>query len=355
MRWKYGVSPHLGLLGVASLLLLVVPAPLSASVSGTGGRASADGYGGGVASTDEVATRAGQAALALGGNSVDAALAAAAVLAVRAPAAGGLGGGSAVVHLDGSTGRVDLVDGCVPLGALPAWSRAAALWGTPGFEDVLGQARKTATKPLATTLRAMQKAGAASLLQDPTGAAVAAALTRNHLALPQVATTPGRPASLRRDGFQLSGGVAAGTNVPSEATTSVVAADRWGSLTAVVSSMGVRGGIGGEIPGTGVTLGAPLPARCGSALPTIAVAEGPSFTSALAVAAAGGGRTRAAVVSRDPVAGVLDAHLGKGLGLQRSVRAQSSPVLAIELTGTNDVDVVTDGRHGGSAAVVHEQ
>ena len=69
------------------------------------------GTGGAVASVDTLATEAGLAALRRGGNAVDAAVTAAAVLGVTEPYSAGIGGGGFMVIYLAATGEVVTIDG----------------------------------------------------------------------------------------------------------------------------------------------------------------------------------------------------------------------------------------------------
>jgi gamma-glutamyltranspeptidase/glutathione hydrolase len=130
----------------------------------------ATGYGGAVATVDLDASRAALEILRQGGNAVDAAVAAAAVIGVTEPYSGGIGGGGFFVHYDARTGQVSTVDGRetaparmrsdsfidpvtrdpVPFaeavtsglsvgvpGTPRTWERALARWGTMSLADVL--------------------------------------------------------------------------------------------------------------------------------------------------------------------------------------------------------------------------
>jgi gamma-glutamyltranspeptidase / glutathione hydrolase len=69
------------------------------------------GYGGAVSTVDADATDAGLAVLRRGGNAVDAAVAAAAVLGVTEPYSAGIGGGGYFVYYDAKSRRVHTLDG----------------------------------------------------------------------------------------------------------------------------------------------------------------------------------------------------------------------------------------------------
>jgi gamma-glutamyltranspeptidase/glutathione hydrolase len=71
---------------------------------------TATGYGGAVASLDPYATEAGLSVLRRGGNAVDAAVAASAMLGLTRPYDGSIGGGGFFVIRDGKTGEVTTID-----------------------------------------------------------------------------------------------------------------------------------------------------------------------------------------------------------------------------------------------------
>lgn len=71
--------------------------------------ATATGYGGAVASLDPYATQAGIEILRKGGNAVDAAIAASAMLGVTRPYDGSIGGGGFFVHYSAETGEVTTI------------------------------------------------------------------------------------------------------------------------------------------------------------------------------------------------------------------------------------------------------
>jgi len=99
-----------GLLVLAAALVLA-PFPATIGFAGPGGAgAVATGRGGAAASADEHATRAALEMLAKGGNAVDAAVAAAAVLGVTKPFWCGIGGGGFMVIYLASEHRVVTVD-----------------------------------------------------------------------------------------------------------------------------------------------------------------------------------------------------------------------------------------------------
>jgi gamma-glutamyltranspeptidase/glutathione hydrolase len=171
---------------VAAAALLLGPAtaslPASAVVRARASsqlpkRPVAAGTGGAVASDDVEATSAGLEVLRDGGNAIDAAVAAAAVLGVTDPFAGGIGGGGYLVYYDARTRRVSTIDGRetaprlaapglftdpgtgqplafpaavtsglsvgVP-GTLMTWQKALDLWGTQSLAQLLRPAELVA-------------------------------------------------------------------------------------------------------------------------------------------------------------------------------------------------------------------
>jgi gamma-glutamyltranspeptidase/glutathione hydrolase len=96
---------------VATASCAVSRPPSSGAVAvGTSGSV-AIGTGGAVATVDVDASRAGIEVLREGGNAIDAAVAAAAMLGVTEPYSAGLGGGGFLVYFQAATGRVFTVDG----------------------------------------------------------------------------------------------------------------------------------------------------------------------------------------------------------------------------------------------------
>lgn len=106
--------PHRTILHLVLALALSV---LGAAVA----QSSQSGSGGAAATVDERATAAAITVLELGGNAVDAAVAAAAVLGVTDPFSSGLGGGGFMLVRDAESGRVISIDGreTAPLAATP--------------------------------------------------------------------------------------------------------------------------------------------------------------------------------------------------------------------------------------------
>ncbi|MDH3425981.1 MAG: gamma-glutamyltransferase [Acidimicrobiia bacterium] len=100
------------LLVVVSTLALVLAAPqANATPREPAKQPVAVGTGGAVASVDPLATDAGLAILRQGGNAIDAAVAAAAVLGVTEPYSAGIGGGGFMVIYLADEGRVVTIDG----------------------------------------------------------------------------------------------------------------------------------------------------------------------------------------------------------------------------------------------------
>jgi gamma-glutamyltranspeptidase/glutathione hydrolase len=101
----------MALVAIATLLGLVGPTPASAVPGEPDKQAVAIGSGGAVATVDPLATDAGLAVLRSGGNAVDAAVAAAAVLGVTDPYSAGIGGGGFMVIYLADEDRVVTIDG----------------------------------------------------------------------------------------------------------------------------------------------------------------------------------------------------------------------------------------------------
>ena len=102
------------LLIAASLAINLLPAVVAAPAYATSGdfvkQAVAVGKGGAVASVNLLATAEGTRVLRQGGNAVDAAVAAAAVLGVAEPFSSGIGGGGFMVIYDARHHRVTTID-----------------------------------------------------------------------------------------------------------------------------------------------------------------------------------------------------------------------------------------------------
>jgi hypothetical protein len=264
---------------------------------------------------------------------------------VLIPQAAGLGGGSAVVHVDGASGAVDLVDGCRPLEATAAWVTAKARWGSDAT-DVYADAAQHAHGPLRASVRALSLGDSLDLRSGVRDASTAGPVAQRRL-FPQDV-----------DGRLVAGGAASGQDgsVPADAYASVVVADRNGDVTAVVTSMGRHGGSGRALPGTGVTEGAPLPSACGETLPTVLLQRSPDGrTLSAALAVAPSGSRKAVAESSDPRRSV-SAVLGRygGPSLSAVVSRQRVPLVAVALDQDGSVHAVGLGRTGGSAAVVHD-
>jgi gamma-glutamyltranspeptidase/glutathione hydrolase len=95
---------------LAVLLTLLIAAPAHAAVKPPKAKPTAAGYGGAAASVDPYATKVAIDVLRRGGNAVDAAVAAAAVLGVVEPYSSGIGGGGFMVIRNGR-GKVSTIDG----------------------------------------------------------------------------------------------------------------------------------------------------------------------------------------------------------------------------------------------------
>jgi gamma-glutamyltranspeptidase / glutathione hydrolase len=98
------------LVALATAIALVVGVPAAADVGSGSGPPTSIGTGGAAATVDNLATQAGIDILRRGGNAVDAAVAAAAVLGVTEPFSCGIGGGGFLV-VRTARGRVTTIDG----------------------------------------------------------------------------------------------------------------------------------------------------------------------------------------------------------------------------------------------------
>ncbi|MFI6501738.1 gamma-glutamyltransferase [Nonomuraea typhae] len=133
----------------------------------------AEGYGGAVATVDHDASKAALAVLRKGGNAMDAAVAAGAVLGVTEPYSAGLAGGGFMVYYDARRGRVHTIDGRetapramtstslegIPFdeavtsglsagipGAVAQWETALRRFGTTSLKEALRPAIEVADK-----------------------------------------------------------------------------------------------------------------------------------------------------------------------------------------------------------------
>jgi hypothetical protein len=175
----------------------------------------------------------------------------------------------------------------------------------------------------------------------------------------------GTPAVTRLHPVDLGGALVAGGaaepargHVPADAYASVVVADRSGDITAVVTSMGVRGGTGRRDT-TGLVAGADLPSECGDALPSVVLAlrnSGTTPSPFLAVAPAGGGKNGPRQV--DPQGGVravVARQASSAAPLDTTITREGAPVVAVQLDSDGRVHAAGLGSSGGSAAVVHDE
>ena len=110
-REREDMRRRLALIFVSVLALLFTALPAGAAPKPPDKHPEAIGRGGAVATVDPIATDAGLAILRRGGNAVDAAVAAAAVLGVTEPYSAGIGGGGFMVIYLADTGEVVTIDG----------------------------------------------------------------------------------------------------------------------------------------------------------------------------------------------------------------------------------------------------
>ncbi|MEU8250848.1 gamma-glutamyltransferase family protein [Nonomuraea sp. NPDC048916] len=120
------------IVSTAALLLLVAGAP-PALADPARKVPVAEGTGGAVATVDLDASKAAIAVLKKGGNAIDAAVAAGAVLGVTEPYSAGLAGGGFIVYYDAKQRKVHTIDGRE---AAPRAMHAAAFEGIP-FEEAV--------------------------------------------------------------------------------------------------------------------------------------------------------------------------------------------------------------------------
>jgi gamma-glutamyltranspeptidase / glutathione hydrolase len=159
------------LLSAAIITSIITPAPTRAATK----QPTATGRGGAIATVDLEASEAGMEILRAGGNAVDAAVAAAAVLGVTEPFSCGIGGGGFMVIYRASNKSVTTIDhretapaamhpesffeGGAPLGfddarfsglsagvpgTVRGWSRALARYGTMSLREALQPATRVA-------------------------------------------------------------------------------------------------------------------------------------------------------------------------------------------------------------------
>ncbi|HEX4817502.1 MAG TPA: gamma-glutamyltransferase family protein [Nonomuraea sp.] len=122
----------------------------------------AEGYGGAVATVDLDASRAAVSVLRRGGNAVDAAVAAGAVLGVTEPYSAGLAGGGFMVYYDARQRQVFTVDGRE---TAPRAMTATSLEGIPFEEAVTSGLSAGVPGTVATWDLALRRFGTTSLRQ----------------------------------------------------------------------------------------------------------------------------------------------------------------------------------------------
>jgi gamma-glutamyltranspeptidase/glutathione hydrolase len=186
-----------------ALATVVFTGPAQADGLATDRSPVAIGFGGAVATVDPDATRVGVEVLRMGGNAIDAAIAAAATLGVTEPFSSGIGGGGFLVYYDARSGRVHTIDGReaapasmqptafinpetgapyafaearvsgisvgVP-GTLATWEEALGRWGTSSLASALRPATEVAERGFVVDATfASQITGNAAPLPTPFG------------------------------------------------------------------------------------------------------------------------------------------------------------------------------------------
>jgi gamma-glutamyltranspeptidase/glutathione hydrolase len=173
-----------GLAVLAVLMALVAAFPAGAAVPEPPKTPTVEGYGGSAASIDPLATQTAIDVLRSGGNAVDAAVAAAAVLGVTEPFSCGIGGGGFMLIYDAGRHKVDTVDSreAAPAGLHPdafedyaptekfEEARVSGLSvGVPGtvagWETAL---KRHGSRPLRSLLRPAERIGREGFVIDPT-------------------------------------------------------------------------------------------------------------------------------------------------------------------------------------------
>ena len=153
------------LVALATAVALVIGVPAAADVGSGSGPPTSIGTGGAAASVEKLATQAGIDILRRGGNAVDAAVAAAAVLGVTEPFSCGIGGGGFMV-IRTAGGRVTTIDGRE---TAPAAMHPTSFWesGVPlPFNDARYSGRSVGVPgTVETWADALEKFGTMSLAE----------------------------------------------------------------------------------------------------------------------------------------------------------------------------------------------
>ncbi len=312
--------------------MLVMPPVTTAATSGpVRDRGHADGYGGAVAASRPEAAAVAMQVLLDGGRAADAAVAGAAALGVVAPREGGFGGGSALLHADGRTGKVSQVQSCAAGGALAAWEQALRSWGTLSMPEAVAPAAElakelngsgeridaglVATYQALVTLTGPRQARRPVLSMSDLGRQISQA------AGAPVPTAPAGPAvTSSYRGVTVAGGAShllsrlepvalhgaaaaqvrsavaaavASVGTDNSASVDVLVADRWGDVVTVTSSLGAAGSTQHPVPGRGLWVGRPV--GCARSLPSVLVRDG---IPAAAVSPGGRGGWGASSVAR---------------------------------------------------------
>lgn len=159
--WAIVGTMRRAIIPAAAVLVALVPAP-AALAQPQQKVPVAEGYGGAVATVDLDASKAAIAVLRKGGNAMDAAVAAGAVLGVTEPYSSGLAGGGFMVYYDAKKRKVFTIDGRE---TAPRAMTATSLEGIPFEEGVTSGLSAGVPGTVANWDLALRRFGTISLRQ----------------------------------------------------------------------------------------------------------------------------------------------------------------------------------------------